>query len=84
MTERTDRIMGGDRLLTTAEVAELFRVTQATVNRWRAAGRLTFSRTPFGNIRYRESYIRKQLEAMAEDPHVMEDWLSGGRYGENR
>lgn len=84
MTEKTDRIMGGDKLLTTAEVAELFRVTQATIHRWRLAGRLTFWKTPFGNIRYRRSYIRQQLECMSEDGHVIEDWLSGGRYGENR
>jgi excisionase family DNA binding protein len=48
-------------LLTTAEVATMFRVDPKTVGRWAKAGRLTFVRTLGGHRRYRESEVRARL-----------------------
>lgn len=55
--------MGGhERLLTTREVAALFRVDEKTVRRWVDAGRLTVIRTPTGRkLLFRESEVRAQL-----------------------
>lgn len=56
-----------DRLLTTGEVAETFRVTPVTVTRWVAAGLIRASRTPGGRLlRYWESDVRAVLAAPAE------------------
>jgi excisionase family DNA binding protein len=54
-----------DRLLTPAEVAELFRVDPKTVTRWAAAGRVGSIRTPGGHRRFRESEIRALLAGEA-------------------
>lgn len=48
---------GTDRLLTSAEVARLFRVDAKTVTRWAKAGRLNSIRTPGGHRRYRASEV---------------------------
>ena len=60
--------MGGhERLLTTREVAVLFRVDEKTVRRWADAGKLTVIRTPTGHkLLFRESEVRAQLDP--EDP----------------
>jgi excisionase family DNA binding protein len=52
----------GDRLLTPAEVAALWRVDPKTVSRWAAAGRVSSIRTPGGHRRFRESEVRALLE----------------------
>jgi excisionase family DNA binding protein len=54
--------LGGDPLLTPAEVASLFRVDPKTVNRWAKAGRIRSIRTLGGHRRYRESEVRALLE----------------------
>ena len=54
--------LGGDPLLTPAEVASLFRVDKKTVNRWAQAGRIGSIRTLGGHRRYRESEVRALLE----------------------
>lgn len=56
-------LVEGDRLLTPAEVAALFRVDPKTVTRWAAAGRLPSLRTPGGHRRFKESVIRRLLES---------------------
>lgn len=53
---RTD-LLDGDRLLTPAEVAVLFRVDPKTVTRWAKAGRIGAVRTLGGHRRYRESEV---------------------------
>lgn len=50
------------RLLTSSEVAALFRVDVKTVGRWVAAGRIGSIRTPGGHHRFRESEVRALLE----------------------
>lgn len=50
-----------DRLLTPAEVAELFRVDPKTVTRWAQANRIPSIRTPGGHHRFRESVVRAAL-----------------------
>lgn len=57
----------GDRLLTSGEVAALFRVDAKTVTRWAAAGRIGSIRTPGGHRRFRESEIRALLKGDDDD-----------------
>jgi excisionase family DNA binding protein len=52
----------GEKLLTPAEVAAMFRVDPKTVTRWAKAGKLSSIRTLGGHRRYRESEIRSLLQ----------------------
>ncbi len=52
----------GEKLLTPAEVAAMFRVDPKTVTRWAKAGKLSSIRTLGGHRRYRESEIRRLLQ----------------------
>ncbi len=52
----------GERLLTPAEVAALFRVDPKTVTRWAKAGKLQSIRTLGGHRRYWESEVRSLLD----------------------
>ncbi|TLP66528.1 BldC family transcriptional regulator [Microbispora triticiradicis] len=55
-----------ERLLTSDEVAAVFRVDPKTVVRWAREGRIAGIRTPGGRlIRYRESDVRAALEVPA-------------------
>lgn len=51
-----------ERLLTPAEVAQMFRVDPKTVRRWALSGKLTSTRTLGGHRRFRESEIRRLLQ----------------------
>jgi len=51
----------GERLLTSYQVAVLFRVNPKTVNRWADAGHLEAVRTPGGHRRFRESAVQALL-----------------------
>lgn len=51
-----------DRLLTSGEVATLFRVNPKTVSRWATSAQIASVRTPGGHRRYRESEVRAILE----------------------
>jgi excisionase family DNA binding protein len=59
---RADALLGGDRLLTAAEVARMFGVKRPVVAAWVAAGWITATRTPGGHLRFRESEVRLLLE----------------------
>jgi len=48
---------GREKLLTSAEVAAIFRVDPKTVTRWAAAGRIDSIRTLGGHRRFRESEV---------------------------
>ncbi|MDQ6716568.1 MAG: BldC family transcriptional regulator [Actinomycetota bacterium] len=50
-----------EKLLTPAEVAEMFRVDPKTVTRWAKAGKLTAIRTLGGHRRYFESEVSRLL-----------------------
>ncbi len=52
----------GEKLLTPAEVAALFRVDPKTVTRWAKAGKLSSIRTLGGHRRYWEKEVRGLLE----------------------
>jgi excisionase family DNA binding protein len=52
----------GEKLLTPAEVAALFRVDPKTVTRWAKAGKLSSIRTLGGHRRYWENEVRGLLE----------------------
>ena len=58
---RQGREPGPERLLTPAEVAQLFRVDPKTVTRWAAAGRIGSIRTPGGHRRFYDSEVRALL-----------------------
>jgi excisionase family DNA binding protein len=55
---RNGRAADGERLLTPAEVAVMFRVDPKTVTKWAQAGKLTSIRTLGGHRRYYESEVR--------------------------
>ena len=55
----------GERLLTPAEVAGLFRVDPKTVTRWAKAGKLGSIRTLGGHRRYWETEVRRLLDSSA-------------------
>jgi excisionase family DNA binding protein len=55
----------GQRLLTPAEVAALFRVDPKTVTRWAKSGKLSSIRTLGGHRRYWENEVRRLLEQSA-------------------
>ncbi|WP_157982439.1 helix-turn-helix domain-containing protein [Nocardiopsis sp. FIRDI 009] len=46
-------------LLTAGEVAAIFRVANATVNRWARQGKVRSVRTPSGGQRFDENEIRR-------------------------
>lgn len=54
--------MNGEKLLTPAEVAAMFRVDPKTVTRWAKAGKLTSIRTLGGHRRYRDTEIQELLK----------------------
>ena len=59
-----------ERLLTPAEVAELFNVHPLTVTRWANQGRIGSVRTLGGHTRYREAEVLRLLhEATQEMGH---------------
>jgi excisionase family DNA binding protein len=61
-----DSSMSGDRLLTSAEVAAVFRVDPKTPVRWAREGLIAAIRTPGGRLfRYRESDVLAALKAPA-------------------
>jgi excisionase family DNA binding protein len=70
--EEVNRVAGngndssnGQRLLTPAEVAALFRVDPKTVTRWAKSGKLSSIRTLGGHRRYWEDEVRRLLEQSA-------------------
>lgn len=65
----------GNRLLTPAEVAALFRVDPKTVTRWAQQGKLQSIRTLGGHRRYREEEI---LAVLAEARQVPSPARDGG------
>jgi len=58
---------GVERLLTSGEVARLFRVDPKTVTRWAITGRVGSIRTPGGHRRFRESEIAALLAGPDQD-----------------
>ena len=58
----------GPKLLTPAEVAQLFRVDPKTVTRWAKAGKLTSLRTVGGHRRYSEDEVRALLNFTRDVP----------------
>ncbi len=64
-----DACLIAEPLLTSKELAAVFRVDPKTVARWAREGRIAGIRTPGGRlIRYRESEVRAALEVSAALP----------------
>ena len=59
----------GRRLLTPAEVADLFRVDPKTVTRYARAGKLRSIRTPGGQHRFYEDEVQAVLDGAPEAQH---------------
>ena len=59
-------IQDTDLLLTSGQVAALFRVNPKTVTRWASSGRIGFIRTPGGHRRFRETEVRALLAELTE------------------
>jgi excisionase family DNA binding protein len=55
--------MADDKLLTTGEVARMFRVDPKTVTRWARSGKIHAIRTLGGHRRYHRSEIERAIEA---------------------
>lgn len=51
----------GEPLLTSSEVAAMFRVKIHAVSRWAKDGKIASLRTPGGHLRFRESEVRALL-----------------------
>jgi excisionase family DNA binding protein len=51
-----------EELLTTAEVAQMLRVSKATISRWVRDGELQAIRLPRGTYRFRRQDVEKLLE----------------------
>ncbi len=69
----------GDRLLTRAEVAEIFQVSPSTVTRWAEAGKLPAVKTLGGHRRYEASAVMKLAQCLIptdspqSNPDVVEE-----------
>ncbi len=55
-----------EKLLTPAEVANLFRVDPKTVTRWAKAGKLTSIKTLGGHRRYKESEVKALIRTITQ------------------
>ncbi|MEV4364590.1 BldC family transcriptional regulator [Nonomuraea sp. NPDC051941] len=67
MTIIADLSPTGDRLLTSQEVASLFRVDPKTVARWAVTGRIAAIRTPGGRLlRFPEAEVHAALQIPAD------------------
>ncbi len=59
--EQTTTELNMPSLLTVPEVASIFRVSPNTVLWWRKTGRLTSTRTPGRDVRFRRDEVLKML-----------------------
>ena len=59
--------MADDKLLTTGEVARMFRVDPKTVTRWAQSGKIGAVRTLGGHRRYYLSEVERAIEAGSTD-----------------
>jgi excisionase family DNA binding protein len=55
------KVTGYGQLLTTREVARLFRVARSTVTSWAYRGLLPYTTTPTGHLRFYRSSIERRL-----------------------
>jgi excisionase family DNA binding protein len=58
----------GEKLLTKGEVAQMCRVEIRTVDRWVAAGKLVYYRTPGGRLLFRKKDVLMAGERGADAP----------------
>lgn len=65
---------GPAELLTTAEVARLFRVARSTVISWAYRGLLPYTATPTGQLRFYRSSVERQLAERRGGGREDPDW----------
>ena len=68
------------RLLTPAEVAQMFRVDPKTVPRWAVSGRIGSICTPGGHRRFRESEVNDLLDDLTVESSSRSTERQPGRY----
>ncbi|MEV0406480.1 helix-turn-helix domain-containing protein [Actinoallomurus sp. NPDC050550] len=61
MSDRAPRVRPDEQLLTTLEVARLFRVARSTVTSWAHRGLLPYITTPTGHLRFYQASIERRL-----------------------
>ena len=62
------RHLEAERLLTPAEIAELFKEHPLTVTRWANQGRIGSVRTLGGHTRYKEAEVLRLLHEATQEP----------------
>lgn len=67
----------GNRLLSRAEVAQIFGVSPSTVTRWADAGLIPTIKTLGGHRRYDASAIRQLMDHFREETITMEELILG-------
>jgi excisionase family DNA binding protein len=55
-----------EKLLTTAEVAKMLRVSRSTVHRWAQLGQIKTIRLPSGTLRYSREEVERLLRQLEE------------------
>jgi excisionase family DNA binding protein len=55
-------------LLTTSEVARIFKVARSTVVGWAARGLIEYTRTPTGRLRFYRTSVARLLQQERRDP----------------
>ena len=66
--------VAGPPLMTAREVAAVYRVSQLTVTRWGAAGKLYRIRLPYGGYRY----LRAEVAAFLNGQPLTAEQVQGG------
>lgn len=64
---KRSRTVTNDELLTTSEVAELAKVSEQTVRRWRFDGDLPFIRLGYRTVRHRRSDVEDLIYGVTRD-----------------
>jgi excisionase family DNA binding protein len=65
--------VSGDRLLTRAEVAEIFQVSPSTITRWAEAGKLPSVKTLGGHRRYEAKVVMELVQQLIQYEEVSMD-----------
>jgi excisionase family DNA binding protein len=65
--EETDKPADAPELLTTSEVADIYRVARSTVLSWAAQGKIPYFTTPTGRLRFARTVVEADLAARSRE-----------------